>query len=321
MTFRPPQAARRAIALLWESALVGCAALVYFGVRGLTEGGADVARENARRVLEAEEQLGIAWEHAFQEAIVGHEWLVTAANWVYVYGHWPVIMLCAVLLYAFRRERYVLLRNAMFISGLVGFAFFAFVPVAPPRLFGSSFVDTVTLYSEGYRTLQPPSLTNQFAALPSLHAGWNVLLGIVVFGTTTSILVRVLAVVGPAAMVFAVVATANHFVLDVVVGVALVLAGLIAAGRLPVRTLGGGELEIPSAGRSGRPALRRRPSLGQLARGGAGGRAPRAAGDRGRRPPPSRPSRAAPPEDGRAASRPVGPLAARKPVRAPPAPR
>ena len=84
----------------------------------------------------------------------------------------------------------------------------------------------------------------------------------------TAFAITFVAVAGPAAMVFAVVATANHFVLDVVVGVALVLAGLLAAGRLSVRTLGGGELEIPRAGRSGRPALRRRPSLGLRTRSG-----------------------------------------------------
>ena len=72
----------------------------------------------------------------------------------------------------------------------------------------------------------PPALVNQYAAMPSFHAGWNVLLGIVVFRATGNWLLRALAVAGPAAMVLAVVATANHFVVDVIAGIAIVLAGL-----------------------------------------------------------------------------------------------
>jgi membrane-associated phospholipid phosphatase len=310
-----------ALAVLWEIVLVAGAALVYFGVRGQTEGAADEAFANARTVERIEESLGIAWEHAFQSAILGHEWLVTGANWVYVYGHWPVIAASAVVLYAFRRERYVLLRNAMFISGLCGFAFFAFGPVAPPRLADPAIVDTVTLYSEGYRTLQPPSLTNQFAAMPSLHAGWNVLLGIVIFATTTNVVLRAFAVAMPAAMVFSVVATGNHYALDVVVGVVLVLFGLFVAARIPARTLSPGEPETRSQGRPGRPALRRRPSFGQLARGGPGGRASRRARDRGGRASVPRSPGAAAPEDGRTPPAPVGSVDAREPVRSPASPR
>ena len=310
-----------AVAALREIALVALAALVYFGVRGQTEGSAAAAYGNGRTIEGIEERLGVAWEHTIQGAIIGHQALVTAANWIYVYGHWPVIGITAVLLYALRRERYVLLRNAMFVSGLAGFAFFASFPVAPPRLADPAIVDTVTRYSEGYRTLQPPDLTNQFAAMPSLHAGWNVLLGIVLFGTTTILVVRAFAVLMPAAMVFAVVATANHYVLDVVVGVALVLGGLVVAERIRVRTLRPGEPDERSAERPGRPALRRRPSFGQLARGGAGGRAPRRARARGGRAPLPRSPGAPPPEDGGAAPDPVGPVDAREPVRAPARPR
>ena len=100
----------------------------------------------------------------------------------------------------------------MIISGLIGFVFFAVVPMAPPRFVLPEIVDTVTESSSGYRALQPPALTNQYAALPSLHFGWNLLLGIVLFQATTRIPVRAFAVGMPVAMAFAVVATANHYV-------------------------------------------------------------------------------------------------------------
>jgi membrane-associated phospholipid phosphatase len=130
-----------------------------------------------------------------------------------------------------RRERYMLLRNAMFLSGAIGFAFFALLPVAPPRLADPSLMDTVTLHSEAYRALQPPGLTNQYAAFPSLHFGWNVLVGVAVWGATRNVPLRLLSVVGPAAMAAAVVLTANHYVLDLVGGLAIVLFALWVVRR------------------------------------------------------------------------------------------
>lgn len=235
MAREPPAPLRPAVAFAREAALVGFAVLVYFGVRGLTEGRVETAFANARELLRIEDAVGFAWELRIQATIVGHDVLTAFANWVYVYGHWPVIAACGVLLYVYRRDRYRLLRNAMIISGLIGFVFFAAVPVAPPRMVLPEIVDTVTEYSSGYRALQPPSLTNQYAALPSLHFGWNLLLGIVLFQATTRIAVRTFAVVMPAAMAFAVVATANHYVLDAVAGVSLVLIGHAAALALDAR--------------------------------------------------------------------------------------
>jgi membrane-associated phospholipid phosphatase len=316
MPSRLHRAVRFVVAFVHEVALVALAALVYFGVRGLTEGSPERAYAGARSVMRLEEALGIAWERGVQAAIIDHHWLVTAANWVYVYGHWPVIATCAVVLYVFRRDRYLLLRNAMFISGLAGFAFFALFPVAPPRLADPALVDTVGRYSEGYRTLQPPSLTNQYAAMPSLHAGWNLLLGIVIFGTTSRILVRAFALVMPAAMILSVVATANHFILDPVVGVALALGGLFVVGLLQRGRLRRRARESRSSRLLGPPSLRHRPPLGQLTRGGSRGRVPRGRRDRGGRAPVPRQTRGAPLQDRRAAPDPVGPLGACESARA-----
>jgi hypothetical protein len=215
--------------LLREVALVAGAMLVYFGVRNLTAGAPDEAFGNAARIVDFERWLGIDWEDAVQASIVGSDFLVMLANWIYIWGHWPVILVSGAALFVLQRDRYRLLRNAMFVSGALGFAFFALFPAAPPRLLDLGLVDTVTQHSHAYRALQPPGLTNQYAAFPSLHVGWNVLVGIVLFGATNHLAVRVFAVLSPPAMMFAVVATANHFVLDVVAGVAVVLVGFAAA--------------------------------------------------------------------------------------------
>ena len=94
----------------------------------------------------------LAWEERLQAAIVGSDFIVTLANWIYIWGHWPVILCTAIVLYLRRPDRYYLLRNALFVSGAIGFLFFAFFPVAPPRLLDIGLVDTVT---EQYHSCDP----------------------------------------------------------------------------------------------------------------------------------------------------------------------
>jgi PAP2 superfamily protein len=221
--------ARIARPVMAEALIVVLFGLTYVVVREATEGSTVVAMRNAKHLQHLEHLGGVAWERAVQSAILGTHALVELANWIYIWGHWPVIAAVAISLFSVRRDRYRLLRNALMISGLIGFFFFALFPTAPPRLADAGLVDTVTQWSDSYRTLQPPTLTNQYAAMPSLHFGWNLLVGIVLFGTTRSVLVRGFAVVMPAAMAFAVIATANHWVLDVAAGAVVVLVGFLVA--------------------------------------------------------------------------------------------
>ena len=209
-----------------EVLLVAFAAAVYGGVRAVTEGSIAEANANAAAVERLESALGIGWEHAAQSVVLGSATLTTLANWMYIFGHWPVIIAAAAVLYAKRPFHYRILRNALITSGLIGFAFFFLVPTSPPRLVAPNLVDTVLERSDAYRALQPPSLTNQYAAMPSLHFGWNLVVGIVLFAGFTGLAIRTFALVMPLAMAFAVVATANHFVLDVLVALVVVSIGL-----------------------------------------------------------------------------------------------
>jgi hypothetical protein len=258
-----------------EVSLIVGAMLLYFGVRNVTAGSADLAFLNAERISRLERWAHVDWERGLQALVVDRDLLVNFTNWVYIWGHWPVILPTALALFLWRRDRYYLLRNAFFVSGAIGFLFFALLPVAPPRLFDAGLVDTVTSQSSSYRALQPPGLTNQYAAFPSLHVGWNVLLGIVVFTATRSRVLRFVSVAGPLAMAFSVVATANHFVVDVGAGIVVVLIGLMVAtaARRPnvaiVDELAGND------GRPHAPPLRDRPSLRQPARRAARRGAPR----------------------------------------------
>ena len=220
-----------------EMLLAAVAALTYFGVRNLTVGAASEAFANADRLRELEQHAHIDWEQPLQDTLLGHGGLVTLSNWIYIWGHWPVIITAAIVLYRTRPDRYLLLRNAIFLSGAIGFLFFALLPVAPPRLVDPSLIDTVTLHSDAYRALQPPGLTNQYAAFPSLHFGWNLLVGFAVWGATRNVVLRALSILGPAAMAAAVVVTANHYVIDPVAGMVVVLFALWIC-RVPPNSTG-----------------------------------------------------------------------------------
>jgi hypothetical protein len=220
---------------LWLGRQVGIVLLgvvVYFGVRGFTAGQPSVATAHALDLVGAERELGLDHEQTVQQAIVGHDKLTDLANWIYIWGHWPVITVVLVWLALQHRESYLRLRNAMMISGGIGLVLYASYPVAPPRLAELGLVDTVTEQSHAYRVLQPPGFVNQYAALPSLHVGWDLLVGLTVAATASSVWVRMLGRLMPLLMAWAVVATANHYVIDAIAGAALALFGLYVAVRL-----------------------------------------------------------------------------------------
>lgn len=214
--------------------LVAAAAGCYFMVRGITEGDEGRAVDHAQSILEFERALRLDFETRLQRVVLGSRTWVTIANWIYMWGHWPVIAASLLVLYIVNRRGYVVLRNAMFLSGALGLVIFAFYPVAPPRLLppDAGYIDTVTTWSNSYRVLQPPALVNKYAAMPSFHVGWNLLVGITIIRSFRQRWIRCLAAVVPLLMAFAVVATANHYVLDLIVGCAIALGGLWLSNRL-----------------------------------------------------------------------------------------
>jgi len=155
--------------------------------------------------------------------------LQTFANWIYVWGHWPVIIVTMLWLAWRHRVEFLRLRDAMMVSGALGLVVFMSYPVTPPRLAGLGLADTVTEQSEAYRVLQPPAFVNQYAAMPSLHSGWDLLVGMAIISAASTLALKVVGFAMPVLMAFAVVATANHYIVDVVAGVALALVGHVVA--------------------------------------------------------------------------------------------
>jgi membrane-associated phospholipid phosphatase len=212
-----------------DAAVVASGVATYFGVRGLTAGDAEVAREHARDILRIEKELGLDVEAGVQSVLVDIDLLTTLANWVYIWGHWPVIAVTMVWLALRDRRIFLRLRNAMIASGLMGLCVYTTYPVAPPRLAGMGFVDTITEQSQSYRVLQPPAFVNQYAAMPSLHVGWDLLVGLALVAAASSLALRTVGRLMPVVMGAATVLTANHYVLDILVGAAFGLAGWAVA--------------------------------------------------------------------------------------------
>jgi len=225
-----------ALTLLREASIIVVAIFLYFGVRGLVETRVFLAHEHARAIVDLERRLGIFVEPDLQRLIVPHDWLVALANWVYIYGHWPVVAVTLVWLHMRHGDAYPRFRNALLISGALGLVIFALYPVAPPRFLPDlGFWDSVSARSESYRVLQPPSLVNKYAAMPSLHFGWNLIMGIAWAQYATTRAGRLFGWVMPVAMLLAIVVTANHYLLDGVAGGALALVGFAIASTFALR--------------------------------------------------------------------------------------
>lgn len=223
------------LTLAWfirQAVIMVAAGLAYFAVRGAMNSEYELALRNADRVIELEKTLGFFWEPTWQAAIEGNDVLVTVFNWGYLYLHWPVIITSAIWFALWRRDEYHVTRDAFLISGAIGLVIFLTFPVAPPRLTDLDVVDTVTEYTSAYRLFQPPALTNPYAAVPSLHFGWNLLVGIAYFRSGPNKAVKALGVFLPVAMFFAIVMTANHYIFDAISGAAVALLGLAVARRI-----------------------------------------------------------------------------------------
>ncbi len=219
---------------LLEVLLVVPAYVLYQLVRGTVDGRTSEAFHRAAKLVDVEQALGIFWEAELQSLILTWGIAVRLANTAYVWGHLPVIIVIAIWLLTFHRQRYPLFRNAFLISGAIGLLLFWLIPTAPPRFLPHwGFVDTA-VKAGSYYIFQPPAFVNQYAAMPSLHFGWSLLAAAAIFANLRAPY-RYLALVLPVVSLGGVVLTANHFFLDAVAGAAVAMLGLWLAVQLRAR--------------------------------------------------------------------------------------
>ena len=218
------------LTMLRELALIATGFVGYMVVRGFARAERGGALDHGRDLLAFERSLGIDWERGIQRWALNHDALMNVANAVYAWSYWPILIGTLVYLWYRDRGRYVYFRNAMFVSGALGLVVFSLYPVAPPRML-EGFTDTVSEGSRHFFVDQAKALINPYAALPSFHSGWFVLAGVVLLMTARQRWSRVALVVAIPIMPFAVVLTANHYLVDVVLGVTLSIGALLLAMR------------------------------------------------------------------------------------------
>lgn len=220
-----------------EASLVYGAYLFYYLVRGLVKDQVTVARENARQLVRFEQSVGLWHELDLQRWALSHRSVIDFVNWVYVWLHWPVIVIVLVWLFINHPGWYQTYRNAFLISGAIALIIFALYPVAPPRFMHTlGIIDTVEQHSYSQHVLLPSGLANKYAAMPSLHVGWNLLASIALVAHARSLWARAIGVALPFAMFSAVVLTGNHFIIDGIAGDLIVLTGLAIALKVTGRT-------------------------------------------------------------------------------------
>ncbi|MFK3979806.1 phosphatase PAP2 family protein [Micromonospora sp. NPDC050397] len=221
----PPPAHRRAsrpralrelvlVALLWAGYNLG---------RLLADGHATVAVDNGHRIWHLERFLRLPNEATVQDLLSRTETLVRTANSYYAYVHFPATAAFLVWLYLRRPGYYRWARNSL--ATLTGAALVVHLvfPLAPPRMLADTgLFDAAARYGPSvYGTPTTDDLTNQYAAMPSLHVGWALLVATgLVLATRTRW--RWLWLLHPAVTLAVVVVTANHYWLDGIVAAAIV---------------------------------------------------------------------------------------------------
>jgi hypothetical protein len=216
---------RRGIA--HEVLFVGLGYLVYSQVRGMAGDRVSEAYANAQRLISLEESLGIFHELTFQSWVLSSDLMVDFFNFIYFYMFFPLVIPSAIFFYLKRPNVYVVARNAFLISGGIALFFFLTLPMAPPRLIGMGFVDT--LNNSLAPTYSSIPGVNEYAALPSMHVGWNFLLATALYLSFPAFRLRFLFFLLPVAMFTATIATGNHYFLDGVLGLIVAGAALMLA--------------------------------------------------------------------------------------------
>ena len=202
----------------------------YLAVRHLTDRDTGRAVVNGLRVISFEQHVTHhLYELTVERIVDSSSWLLTATAWTYWNSEFTVIGLTLLWVYLRRHEAFRRFRNTILLANVVGLLGFWLVPTAPPWMFpGKGFVDGVNHSSA---LLQ--SLGNSYAAMPSLHAADALIVAYFLVTTSRTISAKALWMLWPLWVWFCVIATANHYLLDVAAGICVAVAALLATAMTP----------------------------------------------------------------------------------------
>ena len=233
MTRRPAGPSRVRPHLLGELLVVLALVKAYDAVRSLAAAREHEALEHGRDVLLLETHLHLDVERTLNHALIGSKFLTEVAAGWYQFAHLTITLSVLACCYRWRPDIYRRARTSLVIVNLVGLAVFWLYPVAPPRLLPDlGFIDADVLAGYGHGPAGPIT-PDMFAAMPSLHLAWASWTAIVVYQLVRNR--RWGQSLAPTYVVITslvVMATANHFLLDVVAGIAVCLIASTASGLI-----------------------------------------------------------------------------------------
>lgn len=254
----PAHAGSDAIArppLVREFLLVAGLFFVYKFGRQPATGDTGEAFHNAHRVWDFERAVHLPGEGAVQSLLVHGGGLAQIANTYYAAVHFPATAAFLIWLCLRRPAHYVWARRVLATVTAAALALHLLFPLAPPRLLAATgLVDTARVYGPSvYGDPATDSLSNQFAAMPSLHFGWALMAAVGLIAATRSRL-RWLWLAHPSLTLLVIIGTANHYWLDAIVAAALL--GLALTLILPQTPSGGRIISLRSPHRSASTARR-----------------------------------------------------------------
>lgn len=218
--------------LLFAAAYMG-----YRIARGIVTGHENTASWNATKIIFLEMKLHFFVEPSVQAWSSTHHWVIAVASWLYLNSQFSVTFGALFFLYLFRNESYYFVRNMFMIAMGVALVGYVVYPTAPPRLMSQwGFSDSVSNYtgvSESQGVVS--ALTNLYAAVPSMHVAFALMIGWPLARLVRSRALRAFWAVYPLLITFVVVSTGNHFILDAVLGALTAAISASFAHRLLAR--------------------------------------------------------------------------------------
>ena len=217
--------------------------LVYSAIRNIHGGGVDnppaFAIEHARQIISLERAVGIYHEATIQDWAEHFTPLIVAANYFYGSFHFVVTIFAGVFLYRKWTDDYPRYRNMLAITTAVALVGFTLYPLTPPRLLATfgmdgGYTDTLAQYPTfwSFSSGGMQNVSNQFAAMPSVHIAWATWCALVLAPRLKSPVARWLAILYPVLTLIVIVITGNHYVIDAAGGLAILAVGWFASGAI-----------------------------------------------------------------------------------------
>jgi hypothetical protein len=220
--------------LLLQLALFFVAYQGYQVVRGLADGRAALAFQNADRVIHLERSLGAFFEPGFQQAMMSHQWLIDFANFMYINSHYVVTVSFLTWLYLARNDNFYFVRNMFMVAMVLALIGYAAYPTAPPRFYPEwGFTDTIATFTGVEQDSKAVSLlVNPFAAVPSMHIAFSLMIAVPAASLVRTALARALWSAYPLVVLFVIITTANHYWFDAAAGAAVACLAAVSARQL-----------------------------------------------------------------------------------------